>query len=282
MLYPFLGNLKHEDLGIYFISRLKRIMGTTKKFDQLKLFIGILFNEKVDLAELEKCLEQKFGTIDYKSEVMAFTHSEYYYQEMGQPLFKYFISFADLVKVEDLASIKLTTNDLEAEFAASSSLICGDLSWGADPKVKKTSFLNYFSLRQQGLFSYIYIAISRLISRNCNIKKLKISALPKAMKKSFDFLKSFGSASTMQGSSRQVNLDPGVMSLHNLMLLTTKNFAHRVPIKDGIYIEVTLLWQKSEFQDLPWTYPDFKSAEYKAILKKIRSMYNKKGSFPKN
>ena len=49
-------------------------------------------------------------------------------------------------------------------------------STGAEPEVKKTSLLNFFSLRQQGLFSYIYIEISRLISRNFNIRKLKISA----------------------------------------------------------------------------------------------------------
>lgn len=229
-------------------------MGTTKQFDQLKLFIGILFNEKVDLAELEKRLIAKFGTIDYKSEIMPFAHSDYYYQEMGQPLFKYFISFTDLVKVEDLASIKLATNDLETEFAASSPLI-------SHPRLLMSS------PQRRG---------SRLDSRLCGNDNGKAGMT--VFEQGNDNERQMGTL----GSSRQVNLDPGVMSLHNLMLLTTKNFAHRVPLKDGIYIEVTLLWQKSEFQDLPWTYPDFKSAEYKTILKKIRTMYNRKGTFPKN
>ena len=77
----------------------------------------------------------------------------------------------------------------------------------------------------------------------------------------------------LEKGHRQVNLDPGVISLHNLMLLTTKNFSHRIPLAKNIYAEVTLIWQKKGFIDLPWTYPDFKSTEYKIILTEIRTKY---------
>jgi len=40
----------------------------------------------------------------------------------------------------------------------------------------------FMACRQQGLFFYIYIEIYRLQARNFNIKKLNLSALPKALK----------------------------------------------------------------------------------------------------
>ncbi len=77
----------------------------------------------------------------------------------------------------------------------------------------------------------------------------------------------------LENEKRIINLDPGFISLNNLMLLTTKNFGHRIPLKNGIYIETTLIWQKKNYQDLFWTYPDFRSPEYKNIFKKIRTIY---------
>ncbi|MFC1616604.1 DUF4416 family protein [Candidatus Margulisiibacteriota bacterium] len=76
-----------------------------------------------------------------------------------------------------------------------------------------------------------------------------------------------------KAGKRTMNLDPGAITSHNLMLLTTKDFAHRIPLQNGIYAEVTLIWNNKTYQDLPWTYPDFKSQEYKKILTKIRALY---------
>jgi hypothetical protein len=58
---------------------------------------------------------------------------------------------------------------------------------------------------------------------------------------------------------RRVNLDPGLLSLHNLVLASTKGFAHRIYLHDGIYAELTLLFQSGKFQPLAWTYPDYQT-----------------------
>jgi hypothetical protein len=58
---------------------------------------------------------------------------------------------------------------------------------------------------------------------------------------------------------RRVNLDPGLLSLHNFVLASTKDYAHRVYLRDGIYAEVTLLFQSGKFAPLPWTYPDYQT-----------------------
>jgi hypothetical protein len=73
--------------------------------------------------------------------------------------------------------------------------------------------------------------------------------------------------------SRKVNLDPGLLSLPRFVLATTKENAHRIPLADGIFAEITLLYGKGGFQPLPWTYPDFRSEPTLSILNKIRALY---------
>lgn len=75
---------------------------------------------------------------------------------------------------------------------------------------------------------------------------------------------------------RKVNLDPGLLDLNRLILATTKNVGHRIPLQDGIYGEVTLIFMKKDFHPLPWTYPDYQSPEYIKILKEIRGLYKVK------
>jgi hypothetical protein len=72
---------------------------------------------------------------------------------------------------------------------------------------------------------------------------------------------------------RTVNLDPGLLSLSRFVLATTKESAHRIPLEEGIYGEITLLYRKGTFQPLEWTYPDFRSERYIAILNGIRARY---------
>ncbi len=76
-----------------------------------------------------------------------------------------------------------------------------------------------------------------------------------------------------EGGMRTVNLDPGLMALHRFVLATTKDNAHRIPLRDGIYGETTLLYRKKDFEPLEWTYPDFRSRENRDILIKIRDLY---------
>lgn len=61
---------------------------------------------------------------------------------------------------------------------------------------------------------------------------------------------------------RPVNIDPGYLTLSKLVLASTKDHAHRIHIRDGIYGEVTLSFRKGSFRFLPWTYPDYASQGY--------------------
>jgi len=70
---------------------------------------------------------------------------------------------------------------------------------------------------------------------------------------------------------RRVNIDPGLLTVENLILATGKNFTHRIYLQKGIYAEVTLIYQKGGFVTLPWTYPDYGSAEIRALLTAMRA-----------
>jgi len=70
---------------------------------------------------------------------------------------------------------------------------------------------------------------------------------------------------------RKVNLDPGLLSLANLTLASTKDYAHRVYIGDGIYGEITLLYRKKAFRALSWTYPDYTEPEVVDFLARVRN-----------
>ena len=74
---------------------------------------------------------------------------------------------------------------------------------------------------------------------------------------------------------RRINLDPGILSLSSFILATCKDRSHRIPLKNGIYAETTLIYQTRDFQRLPWTYADYSSDGVRAILRDFRTEYRK-------
>lgn len=75
---------------------------------------------------------------------------------------------------------------------------------------------------------------------------------------------------------RLVNLDPGYITLSKLVLATTKDFSHRVYLRDGIYAEVTLRYTDGKWTPWPWTFPDFADDRYHAFFDRIRQRYKAK------
>lgn len=75
--------------------------------------------------------------------------------------------------------------------------------------------------------------------------------------------------------ARPINLDPGYITHCNLILASAKDYYHRIHLQNGIYAEVTLFYQHEVFKNLPWTYPDFQTEEYKNFFLKVRTLYAK-------
>ena len=171
-------------------------MGHITVFEPWKLIIGLLIRgvgEESPPDGLVNALSERFGAVDFISESLPFTYTDYYREEMGEAIIRKFISFKPLLDPSNLAAIKRQTNDIEELFAAE--------------------------------------------------------------------------------GKRRVNIDPGLLNLSRLILASTKDNAHRIPLSEGIFGEITLLYKQKLFTSLPWTYPDYQTCAYHEIFLKIRNIF---------
>ncbi len=83
----------------------------------VKLIIGILAYDQSCLEAAVDALENKFGKIDFTSDIWPFTQTEYYKDETGENILRQFVTFEKLISPDQLASIKRRTNKLEENLA---------------------------------------------------------------------------------------------------------------------------------------------------------------------
>ncbi len=170
-------------------------MRKQKKILPVKYFVGMI-SGYVDLFEKVKpILIQRFGEIEFESEIFPFKHTDYYEKEMGKDLKRKFISFKPLKKPDEIVDLKLYCIEIEKKF--------------------------------------------------------------------------------MEQGRRKINLDPGYVELSKVVLSTTKNYSHRIYLSKGIYAEVTLYYQNGDFREFHYTYPDYRTEEYKVFFRKIRDSLKK-------
>jgi hypothetical protein len=72
---------------------------------------------------------------------------------------------------------------------------------------------------------------------------------------------------------RRVNLDPGYVDQAKLVLATTKDRQPRLYLGRGISGEVTLRYTAGRFEPWEWTYPDYRTPEYRAFFDTVRRRY---------
>ncbi|HNR96274.1 MAG: hypothetical protein BWY10_00669 [Chloroflexi bacterium ADurb.Bin180] len=168
-------------------------MGKAREPAPVKLIVSVFTRDVTMLAVARGALGGLFGPVDYRSETLPFDNTSYYEREFGPNLVREILAFSTLIAPQELASVKLKTNELER-------------TWRVDSK-------------------------------------------------------------------RVVNLDPGYVTLGKLVLATTKDYSHRIYLGEGIYGEVTLKYEHGAFRAWEWTYPDYASAEYRAIFAAIRQLY---------
>ena len=82
-----------------------------------------------------------------------------------------------------------------------------------------------------------------------------------------------GSALYAEGlapTPRPLNLDPGYIELGKLILASTKDHAHRIYLRDGIFAETTLMYAQKEWRALPWTYADYQDPTNQTFFSECR------------
>ena len=69
---------------------------------------------------------------------------------------------------------------------------------------------------------------------------------------------------------RRANMDPGYVSPAKLVLASTKNYDHRIYLRDGIFAEITLRYRHGRFDPMEWTYPDYRTDLARAFFTEVR------------
>jgi hypothetical protein len=164
------------------------------------LFTAIMVNDKELIPKIDKILSDTFSKIELVSDIYDFNHSDYYNPEMGDLIFKYFISFDLLINKEDLPNVKKETISIEDEF---------------------------------------------LIERKGSI-------------------------------CRNINIDPGYLTHSKVIVSTSKNYSHRIHLKDGVFAELTYIISKEGWKPLEWTYPDYRSNLVIDYFTRLRTDFIKK------
>jgi hypothetical protein len=170
-------------------------MWKPKEPNPVKLIIGILAANYHCLHTAADALTDKFGKVDFTSEVWPFDKTDYYKDQTGPRILRQFVSIKQLIDPGKLAKVKHQTNKLEQKLAA------------------------------------------RL-------------GLP---------------------LTRPANLDPGIIEPSKLVLVTTKNYSHRIYIGKKMYAEVTLIFDKGHWRPQAYTYPDYRQQCYFDFFEKVRT-----------
>lgn len=120
-------------------------------------------------------------------------------------------------------------------------------------------FTDYYEAEMGTQLKRKWVSIEKIIPEN-DLIKIK----HKAIKWEKDL--------TSEGR-RTVNCDPGGICDNRVVLVTTKNFSHRIYLGEGIFGEVTLIFKGNRFQPREWTYPDYQSDIFQKFAKKCKKKF---------
>lgn len=84
--------------------------------EDANLVISLFTGRKALFTEALKSIEKRFGPLEFLSEALDFSGTDYYRDEFGTGLKRKIVSFEGLISMTGLAEIKLFTNGLEGGF----------------------------------------------------------------------------------------------------------------------------------------------------------------------
>lgn len=82
----------------------------------VKLFVVTLHSDPAVLQSASSDMIDAFGPSDWQSEDFPFDVTNYYENEMGKGLLRKFYSFQKLIMPDEIAEIKILTNELENKY----------------------------------------------------------------------------------------------------------------------------------------------------------------------
>ena len=137
------------------------------------------------------------------------------------------------------------------------------LEWGPHPF---SQYTDYYHPEMGKPLQRYFLGFERLIPPD-----LLASVKRETQRLEEEFLQREGEPS----GRRSANIDPGLLQLPRVILASTKDHAHRLYLGDGIYGELTLLYEGGEWKALPWTYPDYRSKGYHSFFSRLREFHRR-------
>ena len=140
----------------------------------------------------------------------------------------------------------------------------GEMLGDVEDSTNPASFYqtDYYEKEMGKDLSRVFLLFSLLISRE---------RLPEVKLRTNDIETLFA-----EGGKRTVNIDPGYISLENVILATTKGYSHRIYLGAGIYGDLTLTYHNGTYKPLEWTYPDYGSEEIISLFNRWRGSLREK------
>lgn len=83
----------------------------------VKLIMSLISSDDLLLHRAIEVLRERYGEVDFTSDILPFDFTDYYRAEMGEGLFRRFVTFRPLISREHLVRIKQETNGIEEQFA---------------------------------------------------------------------------------------------------------------------------------------------------------------------
>ena len=181
-------------------------------------------------------LETLFGPVELESPLFAFDKTAYYTASMGPNLQRRFFTFRALADPAGLVDWKLAANRLELELKTALVVRPNSNEGLKGVKQPATGLLHTLQLSSVGPLAATGAPIPE----------------------------------------RPINLDPGYLTGAKLVLASTKDFAHRIYLRDGIFAEITMGFRGDSWTSHDFTFPDFRSGVYDTFLKKARDRHLRK------
>ena len=73
-----------------------------------------------------------------------------------------------------------------------------------------------------------------------------------------------------EAGKRTLNLDPGYLDLHKVVLLSGKEGPQKIYLGSGIWSDLNLIRKAGRFEALPWTFPDLRESRYHSFFERVR------------
>ena len=73
-----------------------------------------------------------------------------------------------------------------------------------------------------------------------------------------------------EAGKRTLNLDPGYLDLHKVVLLSGKEGPQKIYLGGGIWADLNLIRNAGRFEALPRTFPDLRESRYHSFFERVR------------